>query len=144
MSLQITTTIIFLLTIAGCTSSGDTTLLGMLTPRQVAALSTAGYGLQAVEHTQDQTKKTNYDGSTLCGGSFVGQMTNGQWNGHGSHTWPDGRKYVGGWRDGKKNGQGTFTWPDGLKYVGDWCDDKTCGYGMYMWPDGRVAQCCRW
>ena len=32
--------------------------------------------------------------------------------------------YVGDWKDGEKNGQGTFTFPDGEKYVGEWRDGE--------------------
>jgi len=30
----------------------------------------------------------------------------------------NGKKYVGEFKDGKKHGHGTYTFPDGKKYVG--------------------------
>ena len=54
------------------------------------------------------------------GGSIVGEFKDGLPNGQGTVTYSNGNKYVGGWKDGKINGQGTYTWSDGKKYVGEW------------------------
>ena len=42
--------------------------------------------------------------------------------GHGTKTYPDGRKYVGEFKNGLLNGQGTYTNPDGRKFVGEFKD----------------------
>ncbi len=51
---------------------------------------------------------------------FVGEVSNGKPNGHGTTTFPDGRKHVGEYKNGQISGQGTLTYPDGGKYVGEW------------------------
>ena len=38
---------------------------------------------------------------------YEGDSENGQPNGLGIMTFPDGRKYLGQWKDGKKHGNGT-------------------------------------
>ena len=38
--------------------------------------------------------------------------------------WLDGQKYVGELMDGERNGKGIFTWPDGSKYDGNWKNGK--------------------
>ena len=58
------------------------------------------------------------------GEKYVGEFKNGKKNGQGTHTWSDGDKYVGEFKDGNPNGQGTGTWSDGEKYVGEWKDGK--------------------
>ena len=55
---------------------------------------------------------------------YEGDSENGQPNGLGIMTFPDGRKYLGQWKDGKKHGNGTFTHPNGIKFVGEWKNSK--------------------
>ena len=52
------------------------------------------------------------------GGTYKGEVANGEPNGQGTLTLPDGRKFVGKFKDGKIDGQGTFTFPDRTKGVG--------------------------
>jgi hypothetical protein len=65
----------------------------------------------------------------------VSEFANNRENGHGTYTFPDGRRYVGYFKDGKKEGQGTFIWPNGEKYVGEWKSNEKNGKGVYTWPD---------
>ena len=55
---------------------------------------------------------------------YKGQVENGEPNGQGTETSPDGTKYVGEWKDGRKHGQGTNTFDNGDKYEGEWNDGK--------------------
>ncbi len=55
---------------------------------------------------------------------YEGDSENGQPNGLGIMTFPDGRKYLGQWKFGKKHGNGTLTEPNGIKFVGEWKDSK--------------------
>ena len=55
----------------------------------------------------------------------------GNENGQGTYTWPDGAKYVGRYKDGKKNAQGTYTYPDGGNCVGSWKDGKPWNDGVF-------------
>lgn len=41
-------------------------------------------------------------------------------HGHGTFTWPDGRKYEGYYNEDKKEGYGVFTWSDGRRFDGVW------------------------
>ena len=69
---------------------------------------------------------------------YEGGWEDGERNGQGTYTSPDGEKYVGGWEDGKRNGQGTYTSPDGDKYVGGWKDGEFHGQGKkrkHYWKD---------
>jgi len=65
---------------------------------------------------------------------YVGEIENGEPNGQGTYTNPDGEKYVGEWKDGEKHGQGTYTYHHGFKYVGGWKDNKKHGQGMKWTP----------
>ena len=60
------------------------------------------------------------------GAVYVGEIKNGQLNGHGAMTWPGGA-YVGQFRDGKMDGQGKKTYPDGKVEEGLWKDDQFVG-----------------
>jgi len=67
---------------------------------------------------------------------YVGEIENGEPNGRGIMTFPDGRKYVGEFKD-KPNGQGTYTYPHGEKYVGEIKDGSRHGYGTNTWNNGQ-------
>ena len=58
---------------------------------------------------------------------YEGEIENGQPNGQGKWTLPNGNKYEGEWKSGKKHGQGTDTSSDGGKYEGAWKVGKRHG-----------------
>ncbi len=51
--------------------------------------------------------------------TYTGQRnSDGRPHGHGTET--DGfSKYTGEFKDGERNGLGTYTWPDGPTYTGE-------------------------
>ena len=51
-------------------------------------------------------------------------IKNGEPEGIGNLTSPDGDKYDGVWKDGKKHGQGNYTFSSGANYDGKWKDGK--------------------
>jgi len=68
---------------------------------------------------------------------YVGEIENGEPNGQGISTSPDGHKYVGEFKDGNEHGQGTITYPDGGKYVGEFKNGKLHGQGTYTFEKGK-------
>ncbi|MGD0059368.1 MAG: hypothetical protein ABSD58_08125 [Verrucomicrobiia bacterium] len=70
------------------------------------------------------------------GRRYDGEFKDGKRNGQGTETLPDGAQYVGEYRDDKANGEGTLTRLDGTKYVGEFKDDKFWGHGTETFPDG--------
>ena len=71
------------------------------------------------------------------GHKYVGEFKDGNEHGQGTHTFPDGRKYVGGSKDGQWDGQGTITYPDGGKYVGEFKNGEIHGQGTYTFEKGK-------
>ena len=71
---------------------------------------------------------------------YVGEIENGEPNGQGISTSPDGHKYVGEFKNGNEHGQGTYTFEkgkyEGFKYVGEWKDGTQQGQGTDSLPDG--------
>ena len=68
---------------------------------------------------------------------YVGEIKNGQPNGYGSSTFPNGTKYVGKFKNGKKHGQGALTMPDGREYVGKYKNGEPNGQGVLTYADGE-------
>jgi hypothetical protein len=52
------------------------------------------------------------------GQRYVGQMVDGQLQGQGHYSWPDGLEFQGAFEGSRVHRQGTVTWPDGAKYTG--------------------------
>ena len=65
-------------------------------------------------------------------------MKDGEPNGQGTFTYPDGRQYVGEIKDGEPHGQGTLTWPNGKKYVGGFKDGIIHGQGSSSLHDNVI------
>ena len=68
---------------------------------------------------------------------YVGEYKDGKQHGHGSETYPNGKKYIGEYNDGKKHGQGTFTYPDGKKGIGKFRNDGPWNITGYD-KDGNI------
>jgi hypothetical protein len=68
---------------------------------------------------------------------YVGKIKNGEPNGQGKWTLPNGNKYEGEWKSGKKHGQGTLNWSNGDKYEGEWKDGIKHGQGILNWSNGN-------
>jgi hypothetical protein len=52
------------------------------------------------------------------GQRYVGQMVDGQLQGQGHYSWPDGLEFQGAFESSQVHRQGTVTWPDGAQYIG--------------------------
>jgi hypothetical protein len=70
------------------------------------------------------------------GRTYMGQVKDGQKQGHGTMEWPNGARYEGDYQGDKKHGEGVFIWPDQHRYVGEFRVDKMHGEGIYSTPDG--------
>ena len=56
-------------------------------------------------------------------------------------NYEDGSKYVGEYTDGSYNGLGTHTYPDGIHWEGQWKDDKRVnGKGSIKYSDGSAYE----
>jgi hypothetical protein len=75
------------------------------------------------------------------GSKYVGEYKDGIPNGQGTHTFGkgdfEGDKYEGEYKDGIPNGQGTYTSSNGEKYKGEWKDEKPWN-GKYYDKDGNI------
>jgi hypothetical protein len=68
----------------------------------------------------------------------MGEWKNGEPNGLGIFSSPDGGKYEGEWENGEMEGQGIFTLPDGMKYMGEFKNGKNHGqWIIYCWAVKR-------
>lgn len=54
------------------------------------------------------------------GGTYVGEVKDGEPHGKGTFTGQDGRKYEGDWIEGRPHGQGKHSCPDGSIEIGRW------------------------
>ena len=61
--------------------------------------------------------------------------SNGQPNGLGELTYPDGNKFYGNFINGNIGDRGTMTFPDGRKYKGEFKDNTINGNGKMTYPD---------
>lgn len=69
---------------------------------------------------------------------YVGQFKDDRMDGHGSYSFPDGRKYAGKWDHGHIHGAGKMEWPNGCHYDGHYERDLKHGFGHFVWTDGRA------
>ena len=80
----------------------------------------------------------------MTNGVYEGQYLNGEFNGQGTFTWPDGVRYIGEFKNGQFNGQGIYSTQTlkaedlsimhefkGSKYVGEFKDGKKHGQGTW-------------
>lgn len=77
------------------------------------------------------------------GGSYVGEILNGQPNGKGILTFASGDElhrvsYDGFWKDGNQQGEGSMIWENGDKYVGFWENGNMSNKGSFYWADGSM------
>jgi hypothetical protein len=80
---------------------------------------------------------------TPNGSKYVGEFKNGKYDGTGTHTYSKGGQYVGDYRNNIRSGKGTYyTSVDndikGDMYVGEWRDDMANGQGFFAWADGTT------
>ena len=65
-------------------------------------------------------------------------------NGHGTYTWPDGRRYEGDYLMDKKHGKGKYTWASGKWYDGSWNEGQQHGDGVFSNPETGDTKRGRW
>ena len=94
---------------------------------------------------------------------YEGEVKNGEANGKGKITFPDGSSlegnfknninvgnvkviysngdiYEGSWKNGVADGLGIIILPDGTKYEGEFKGGKNSGKGKRTWPDGSIHE----
>lgn len=62
------------------------------------------------------------------GATYHGTFANGQFDGKGRYTWPDGSNYEGRWRFNKMHGEGVYTDSSGNRWYGKFYDGT--GHGL--------------
>ena len=72
------------------------------------------------------------------GDEYKGTVTSGSNTGTFTHTRTDGDTYVyiGEYSNGMFNGKGLLKWYDGLSYECEWRNSKHHGLGVYTSPNG--------
>jgi len=96
---------------------------------------------QALSTRQDTAASTGYETHNFPdGGSYVGYLRNGKFDGPGTYTYPDGGTYIGEFEDGKFHGQGVYNFPDGSSYVGDFWDNNFHGQGSFFSFTGELTK----
>ena len=66
-------------------------------------------------------------------------MIDGEIDGRGKFTWPNGKIYEGDFSEGIKEGAGRLTYPDGKVHIGLWDNGKKTGIGKAVTKDGKVT-----
>jgi len=79
--------------------------------------------------TYDSTDHLNRD-------KYIGQMSSGTFNGHGTLLWKDGSRYSGEFSLNQKKGLGTLFYSNGDVFVGLWEQDKKATNGYYQYSTG--------
>ena len=71
---------------------------------------------------------------------YVGEFKNGQFDGKGVYTWPNGERYEGAFKNNKRNGKGIFTYPNGDKFEVYSINDKLHGKSIWTQANGDVYE----
>jgi hypothetical protein len=69
---------------------------------------------------------------------YIGDYKNGQKDGQGSCTYPNGSVHSGLYCNGVKSGLGTCTWANGNDFSGMYVNDRMHGTGRFQWASGHV------
>ena len=70
------------------------------------------------------------------GQKYIGELSEGKYNGHGEKFYLNGNHYVGEWKEGKKHGLGKMEYECGDSYEGEWECNTFWGNGRYNYADG--------
>ena len=68
---------------------------------------------------------------------YQGNMSQGQMNGQGRLSYPNGECYDGAWSSGERHGHGCYQYRDGSKFEGEWKHDKIDGKGIAVYSNGN-------
>lgn len=72
------------------------------------------------------------------GGKYIGNFSEGSFNGDGIYIYPNNEIYQGQWKDGLKNGKGRYTWTNKAYQEGIWINDEEEGETFRHEPNGEV------
>ncbi len=89
------------------------------------------------EEETDSTDILTEDTISWDGGTYTGQLKDGEPHGEGKWSHPDGTKYEGEFYEGKIQGYGEMTFPGGEIYKGELRNGVAHGDGIMIHPDGR-------
>ena len=70
------------------------------------------------------------------GGTSVGDLENGVWNGQGTARYATDEVYIGDFIDRKRHGQRAFTRTDGFTDEGERQNGQTSSKGVAVYPNG--------
>jgi len=86
------------------------------------------------------TGQGTYDGEGKyiwsCQKEYTGYFKNGQPDGEGTMTYPEGWTYEGSFEDGKFDGHGKFTWGPDNYFEGEFKNGEMTGNGVYYTAEG--------
>ncbi|KAL9645100.1 hypothetical protein ABK040_001986 [Willaertia magna] len=80
-------------------------------------------------HSSGSSPSLNTSSTAGSSNNLTPSTTNRTSNEYKPNEW----KYEGEWKDGNMEGQGTFTFPNGDLYDGQWKENKPTGQGLYTW-----------
>jgi hypothetical protein len=72
---------------------------------------------------------------TKDGGSYSGELANGQRHGRGKQNYPNGDVFTGCFHQDKRLGIGRLDFANGGFYLGEWKDDERCGKGSLTYAN---------
>lgn len=72
------------------------------------------------------------------GGSYSGNFQNGIPDGMGEYHYTSGDVYNGQFSGGLMNGWGILNYMNGNKYEGNWLNSQFSGYGVFSFTDGTI------
>jgi len=108
----------------------------------VIDLNGGSYEGEIVDGQANGTGVLAWDSGPNKGCRYEGTFFENKRHGYGIHTDADGRVYEGAWAADTRNGNGKLIMPDGRVYVGYFRNDKMHGLGKYSWPNGEVYEGC--
>lgn len=72
------------------------------------------------------------------GDIYIGEFSKGVLHGKAGHISADGVVYFGNYKNNRRQGQGFIAYPDGGSYLGEFSADEPNGFGRYIFSNGAV------
>jgi hypothetical protein len=70
--------------------------------------------------------------------TYIGQVVDMKYEGHGALIHKNGSFFIGNWKDGRKEGFGRYIGCDGAQFTGNYVDGKKSGLGFVKYPNGDI------